>query len=581
MTLQTKSLSDTLPAMSSIRISMAQVNPTVGSISANTRKIISYIERAKKARAHIVVFPELAVTGYPPEDLLHKGSFIKSNLEGLARIAKSAKGITAVVGFVDRQDGDRLYNGAAILDRGRIVDIYHKHHLPNYSVFDEKRYFVSGSGGLVLNHPLGKLGIAICEDIWHEGGTVKAAIDGGAEIILNLNASPFYMGKFDERVKVIKRRALRDKSTIIYTNLVGGQDELVFDGRSFVMDPSGEITAQGKGFREELVTIDIPLSRKGKRKGRGGKAREVKVTGGVNIKRRAALPRRRNVSRLSDLDELYSTLILGTRDYFKKNSFKRALIGSSGGIDSALVTALAVDALGAEAITTVSMPSRYSARSSRTDAEELAENLGVKIIVIPIEDIFKCYLKTLKPNFKGMKQDITEENLQARIRGNLLMGLSNKFGSLVLTTGNKSEMSVGYSTLYGDMAGGFAIIKDMPKLLVYELSEYINEKAGRIIIPRSILTKAPTAELRRGQRDEDFLPPYEVLDPILKHYIEENMSAGEITALGYNKDTVQDVIKLVDRSEYKRRQSPPGIKVTPRGLGKDRRMPITNAFRSS
>ncbi len=545
--------------MKTIKIALAQINPTVGDIDGNALKICDYIQQAKKQGANIVAFPELAITGYPPEDLLLKPQFIKDNLNALNRIRAETKNIAVVVGFVDKKAGDgskrdSLYNAASIFHDGKLTDVYYKMYLPNYGVFDEYRYFKAGTTCPV--HTLGGVvvGINICEDIWHPEGPSKSQAAAGAEIILNINASPYHMGKLLLREEMISKRAAENKVAIAYLNTVGGQDELVFDGGSIVVDKTGRLIARGRQFEEEMIITDLVLN--GKSSG--------------------------HISPLvgSAEEEVYKALVLGTRDYVNKNGFKKAVIGLSGGVDSALVAAIAADALGKENVTGVFMPSLYTSKESREDSYELVENLGIKLIGIPITGVFESYKEALKTEFREMPEDITEENLQARIRGNILMAFSNKFGWLVLTTGNKSEMSVGYATLYGDMAGGFAVIKDVPKTLVYELCKWRNSKEGRALIPEKILWKEPTAELKADQKDTDTLPPYPALDPILKAYIEDDMNFEEITASGCETECVKKIIKMVDKSEYKRRQSPPGIKITPRAFGKDRRFPITNKYRS-
>jgi len=546
--------------MKKIRIALAQINPAVGDIEGNVRKICSYVRKAREKRAAIIVFPELAITGYPPEDLLLKPHFIDDNMEGLNKVVEKTKGITAVVGFVDRENGI-LYNAAAIIRNCKIIDVYHKVFLPNYGVFDEYRYFRAGGKPPVYKLAGITVGVNICEDIWYPEGPAKYQALAGAKLILNINASPYHMEKAHLREKMVAERALDNKVIIVYLNTVGGQDELVFDGGSFIADKSGEIILRAKQFVEEMVISDL-------------------VIGGANR------PDEKHLTAWASSveEEVYKALVLGAKDYVVKNDFKQVVIGLSGGIDSSLVAAIAVDAVGQENVTGIFMPSPYTSKESRDDAYSLAENLGIKIIEAPISNIFQVYSGNLRPHFTGLPEDQTEENLQARIRGNILMSFSNKFGWLVLTTGNKSEMSVGYATLYGDMAGGFAVIKDVPKTLVYKLCKWKNSGEGRAVIPENVLWKEPSAELRPNQKDTDALPPYPVLDPILTAYIEEDKSFEEILSLGCkagcSKEVVQKIIRLVDRSEYKRRQSPPGIKITPRAFGKDRRFPITNKYKS-
>ena len=565
---------------------MAQINPVVGDLSANARKILAYAEKAKARKADLVIFPELAVTGYPPEDLLLKPRFISDNLKSLDSIARKIRGITAVVGFVDRKV--EIYNAAAVVQNGRVAGVYHKMYLPNYGVFDEQRYFQAGGSPLnfVLNGVT--VGLNICEDIWYPEGPTRAQALAGAELIVNINASPYNTGKALVREEMLVTRALDNDCIIAYNNTVGGQDELVFDGRGLIIDASGEVLARGKAFEEDLIIEDLNMDTTATARLHDTRRREVLYksdAGGVREIALKAAPRKtrprlpkRAVTPLDSTDEVLKALVLGTRDYVVKNGFRHAVIGLSGGIDSSLVAAVAAKALGAKNLTGVFMPSMYSSAESRDDAVMLAKNLGIELLTVPISSTFESYLKMMKKPFAGTKKDTTEENLQARIRGNILMALSNKYGWLVLTTGNKSEMSVGYATLYGDMAGGFAVIKDLPKTLVYSVSRKVNENAGFPVIPERVLVKAPTAELRPHQTDQDTLPPYEVLDPVLKAYVEEDKSLEEITALGFKRALVKKVIRMVDKSEYKRRQAPPGIKITPRALGKDRRMPITNGY---
>jgi len=541
--------------MRGLRIGLAQINVTVGDFAANGDKIISVTDEARSLGVDLLVFPEMTVSGYPPEDMLLKPRFIRQNIKTLERVAARCLGITAVIGFVD--DGDTIYNAAAVCTDGQIAAKYHKIFLPNYGVFDEERYFAAGADCPV--YPLGdiKFGITICEDLWHEGGPAAAQAAAGAEIIVNLSASPYHFGKNRHREQVFGERAREGKTTVAFCNLVGGQDELVFDGASLILDQRGEVIARGKSFAEDLIIADLyPQA----------------TTAKPELPARAARPPEYPA-------EVYDALVLGTRDYVLKNGFSKVVIGLSGGIDSSLVAAVSVDALGAAAVTGVAMPSRYSTPGSLADAERLAENLSIKMLNLPFDGIFQAYLELLAPVFKGKAPDLTEENIQARIRGNLLMALSNKFGWLVLTTGNKSEMSTGYGTLYGDMAGGFAVIKDVSKTMVYELSRYCNQRAGRDIIPESVLSKEPSAELRPEQKDSDSLPPYEVLDPIITAYVEENKSVAEIIAMGMDEAAVRKTARLVNGSEFKRRQAPPGVKITPLAFGRDRRLPITNRFR--
>ncbi len=562
---------------------MAQINPTVGDLAGNRDRIIDHIRRAKKLGADLVAFPEMALTGYPPEDLLLKPQFIKDNLKTLREVRRATNGITAIVGFVDRDV--RLYNAAAVLHDGACPYIYHKILLPNYGVFDEYRYFRPGKRSPLLTLGGVKIGVNICEDIWFPEGPTRSQACAGAEVIVNINASPYHKQKGKERLRMLTERARQNNVVISYTNTVGGQDELVFDGQSMVLDGTGKLLAMGRQFEEELITLDLafpdrPSRRPDAAKPDLGSIDPVVLSGNGATKKKPLPPARTIEKPLILCEEVYRALVLGTRDYLGKNGFKTAVIGLSGGVDSSLVAAVAVAALGKENVVGVFMPSQYSSNESREDAYGLARNLGIRIIEVPIQDVFDTYLNTLRCQFARSKQDVTEENLQARIRGNLLMALSNKFGWIVLTTGNKSEMSAGYATLYGDMAGGFAVIKDVPKTMVYDICRCINRLAGTTIIPRRVMTKAPTAELRPNQKDSDSLPEYDVLDPILKAYVEDDREFAEMVKMGFDRRTVERVIRLVDRSEYKRRQAPPGVKITPRGLGKDRRFPITNRYRS-
>ncbi len=605
--------------MSRLRVALAQINPTVGAISKNSRKILSFIDKASRMDCDLVVFPELAITGYPPEDLLLKSRFITDNMKAIEDISRKVKGITALVGFVDRGRDGELYNSAAILHKGTIAGVCHKIHLPNYGVFDEQRYFKAGNLPMSFSLDGLKIGVGICEDLWFADGPARLQRLCGAHVIVNLNASPFDSGKLLRREELIGQRVRENKVAIIYNNLVGGQDELVFDGQGMVVDEHALVLARGKAFDEDLFVVDLDATGLKKTRRADKKERELLLTGlarsGVlnkvrlirlskedRKKDKVAIPERARGMKLAagevlpegrsfkevnnsqgleselELEDTLSALVLGTRDYAKKSGFKRCVIGLSGGIDSAIVAVIAAKALGAENVTGVFMPSRYSSKDSRVDAELIAKNLGIDYRDISITPTFNSYLQSLDRDFKGTESGVAEENLQARTRGNLIMALSNKFGWLVLTTGNKSEMAVGYATLYGDMAGGFAVIKDVPKLLVYRLSEYINIKAGSALIPERIITKPPTAELRPDQCDQDTLPPYEILDPILKAYVEDNQCVSEIVAMGFDRAVVKRIITMVDRSEYKRRQSPPGIKITTRAFGKDRRMPITNGY---
>ncbi|MGD0234298.1 MAG: NAD+ synthase [Syntrophorhabdales bacterium] len=555
-----------------IRIALAQINCTVGDLNGNCRKILEYAEKAEKYDADLVSFPELAVTGYPPEDLLLKPKFVEDNVAAVRELSRSIRNIVAVVGFVDK--GRRaVYNSAAVISAGEIKGVYHKMRLPNYAVFDEKRYFNSGKNPLVFLFGRHPFGVTICEDIWLPGGPTAVQARYGARFICNINASPYHAGKIKLREEIIRAQARNNGVIMSYTNLVGGQDELVFDGQSMVIDKDGTVLARAEAFKEDLLIVDIKLPLDATVR---STKRLVKVTEGP-LRQKKVPAEKRVAPPLKAAEEVYQALVLGLHDYVQKNGFKKVILGLSGGIDSALVAVLAADALGTENVMCVFMPSRFSSEASRVDAKELCENLNARFFEISIERIYDAYLETLSQVFSGLQPDITEENIQARIRGNIIMALSNKFGWLVLTTGNKSEMSVGYATLYGDMAGGFAVIKDVPKTLVYRVCRWRNS-LGRVI-PERVLTKAPTAELKPDQKDTDTLPPYETLDPILKAYVEEDEDPARIIRAGYDPETVNRVIKMVDMSEYKRRQSPPGIRITPKAFGKDRRVPITNKYK--
>lgn len=555
-----------------MRFAIGQINSTVGDFDGNARKMTDAIQKAKAFGAEMIAFPELALTGYPPEDLLLKSKFIEDNLERLDRLARSVNGIVTIVGFVDKCPSG-IYNAAAVIYNGKIKGIYHKMHLPNYGVFDEKRYFMAGTKASIFKYGDIIFGVNVCEDIWHRDGPAKAQALAGAKLIVNINASPYHVGKIKEREDVARNQARDNKAYLVYVNLVGGQDELVFDGQSMVIDDRGNVLARSEPFKEDVLIVDLDIP-----EGKVAKAppQAAFLADRPNALRKTPITRK-ETRPLETVAEVYQALVLGLRDYVSKNGFQKTVIGLSGGIDSALVSALAADALGKENVTGVFMPSRYSSQESADDAKKVAANLGMKFLTIGIEQIFKMYLMTLEPQFAGHDKNITEENLQARIRGNIVMALSNKFGWLVLTTGNKSEMSTGYATLYGDMAGGFAVIKDVPKTLVYKLARYRNS-IGKVM-PESILTKEPTAELKPNQKDSDTLPSYETLDQILKSYVEEDRGSSDIASLGFDKETVAEVISMVDRSEYKRRQAPPGIKITPKAFGRDRRMPITNKYK--
>jgi NAD+ synthase (glutamine-hydrolysing) len=569
-----------------MRVALAQINATVGDIAGNEAKVREHLARAREAGAQLALFPELAVTGYPPEDLLLKEHFLADARAALERIAADVQGIVALVGFPERADD--AYNAAAVLADGGVRAIYRKVNLPNYGVFDELRYFQRGPGGAILEVDGVKVGVTVCEDIWVPGPPMTDEALAGARLVLNISASPYQAGKGRLREQMIAQRARDSLAAVAFCALVGGQDELVFDGHSFVVDHEGEVIARAAQFAEELLVCDVDVESAGAARLRDTRARpaarevapEVADLGSFTTEgeSNAAAPGG-PVAELLDADaEVYAALVLGTRDYVRKSGFEHVVIGLSGGIDSTLVALIAVDALGPECVTCVTMPSPYSSSGTRDDARVLAENLGVELYELPIGEAMAGYDQLLSELFAGREPDITEENLQARIRGNLLMALSNKFGWLVLTTGNKSEMSVGYSTLYGDSAGGFAVIKDVPKLLVYRLVAERARRDPQSPVPETIVTRAPSAELRPDQRDQDSLPPYEVLDAILEGYVEEDLGREQLIARGLPAADVDRVIRLVDLSEYKRRQNPPGIKVTSKAFGRDRRVPIVNRY---
>ena len=569
-----------------MRVALAQINATVGDIPGNEAKVREQLARAREAGAQLALFPELAVTGYPPEDLLLKEHFLADARAAVERIAADAQGIVAVVGFPERADD--VYNAAAVLTDGGLQAIYRKVNLPNYGVFDELRYFQRGPGGAMIDVDGVKVGLTICEDIWVPGPPMTDEALAGARLVLNISASPYQAGKGRQREQMIAQRARDSLAAVAFCALVGGQDELVFDGHSFVVDHDGEVIARAPQFAEELLVCDIDVEAAGAARLRDTRtrpaAREMApvvadlgsfATAGRSDQAAPGGP----VADLLDADaEIYAALVLGTRDYVTKSGFQHVVIGLSGGIDSTLVALVAVDALGPDCVSCVTMPSPYSSQGTRDDARRLAESLGVELLELPIGEAMTGYDELLGDIFARREPDITEENLQARIRGNLLMALSNKFGWLVLTTGNKSEMSVGYSTLYGDSAGGFAVIKDVPKLLVYRLVAERARRDPESPVPESIVTRAPSAELRPDQRDQDSLPPYEVLDAILEGYVEEDLGREQLVARGLPETDVDRVIRLVDLSEYKRRQNPPGIKVTSKAFGRDRRMPIVNRY---
>lgn len=584
-----------------IRIALAQVNPTVGELDGNVRTVRRVAAAAKKAGAQIVAFPELMLSGYPPEDLLLKPQFLDDCSRALRAVAREAKGIVILVGAPEApsRKGGRPHNACHVLAGGAVAATYRKINLPNYGVFDEKRYFEPGENALVVNFGRAAIGISICEDIWvDDGPTAAQVVLGGARIIVNISASPYHRRKGPERERLMQRRARANGCWLCYLNLVGGQDELIFDGCSVIVAPDGRTIARGKQFEEDLLIADIDPEGAPRRSGSPRTSRPVAprlpspFTGAhkrveiVDLGPLPSIARKRPIrphrARLpGPVEEVYRALVLGTRDYVDKNGFSRVVLGMSGGVDSALVAAIAADALGARRVTGVTMPSGYTSRGTHRDAIAVCKNLGIEMIEIPIGPIYESYLESTRAALKRRPMDVTEENIQARIRGNLLMALSNKFGWLVLTTGNKSELAVGYCTLYGDMAGGFAVIKDVPKTLVYPLCRYRNALGRKSVIPNSILRRRPTAELAANQFDQDTLPPYPVLDRIIELYVERDMGFDEIVARGLPAAVVRKTIRMIDASEYKRRQGAPGIKITPKAFGRDRRLPITNRYRGT
>jgi NAD+ synthase (glutamine-hydrolysing) len=571
--------------MRALRIALVQINVTVGDMEGNAERIIRAISEAEEMGADIVALPELAITGYPPEDLLLKPEFIAANLRAIAKVAERVRTAVAICGFAERRDD--LFNAAALLHAGRLMASYHKVFLPTYAVFDEDRYFRAGTECPVFEIAGAAVGVSICEDIWYpDGPATRQALDGGAELLVNISASPYSMGRSEERARMLATRAADTCSFIAYANLVGGQDELVFDGQSMVFGPGGELIARAPAFQEALLIVDLDLDaafrqrlhdpRRRKREGEGEPPRTIITARPSDGK--PGLGPVKMPDPLSEEAEVYQALVTGTRDYVRKNGFQKVLIGLSGGVDSSLVACIAVDALGPEHVVGVAMPSRYTSEASRTDAQALARNLGMTLRTVSIEPAFAAYEEMLREQTRECAGTVAE-NLQARIRGNILMAISNAYGWLVLTTGNKSEMSTGYCTLYGDMAGGFAVIRDVPKTLVYRLAEHRNRRAGGEAIPRSVIEKPPSAELKPDQRDTDTLPPYDVLDAILRLYVEEDQPVADIVASGNDPEVVARVVHMVDASEYKRRQAPPGVRITHRALGRDRRLPITNRFR--
>ncbi len=562
---------------SALRIGLAQINPVVGDLAGNVELILDTYDRARAQGCDLVAFPELCISGYPPEDLVLKAGFVADNRVAVQRCAEHTSDCVAVIGFVDVDPQGRLFNAAAVCVGGAVCGTYNKQLLPNYGVFDEERYFSSGNdvtGSPTLFRIGGHLvGVTVCEDIWSATGPVCSQSQAGAVLNVNINASPYHRGKIGEREQMLSERARMNNCAIAYVNQVGGQDELVFDGGSMLFSPNGTLISRSPQFVDDILVadLDLPFSEP------SGEARVIDVTATCKVH---ASPVILTIApRCEDFEELYGALVTGVRDYVRKNSFTDVVIGLSGGVDSSLVAVLATDALGANHVHGVSMPSRYSSAGSQTDAALLATNLGIEMQTISIEPAFQAYLEMCAPSFANKPADLTEENLQSRVRGTTLMALSNKFGWMVLTTGNKSELAVGYFTLYGDSVGGYAVIKDLLKTTVYELCRHINRRQGRELIPEVVITKPPSAELRPDQRDDQSLPPYDVLDAILSLYVEGDHTAAEIIALGHNADLVRRVARLVDMNEYKRRQGPPGVRVTMKAFGKDRRLPITNLYR--
>src|SRR6266508_3885970 len=561
--------------MRRVRIALAQVNATVGAVEANARLVLDWMERARALGCDVVAFPELMLTGYPPEDLLFKPASIEANRKALADVAQQSRDITAVVGFVDKRDD--IFNAAAVLHDAAHVGTSHKQYLPNCGVFDENRYFQAGTESPVF--ALGETVIAanICEDIWYPTGPTTLQALAGAELVITINGSPYHAGKAQYREKMLATRAADDLVCLAFVNMVGGQDELIFDGQSFIFNERGERIARGRAFEEDLIVTDLDLDEVFRARLHDSRRRKEKLRTGAAVRRISLppLPQRERpklppheIAVLEPVEEVYQALVLGTRVYVRKNGFSHVVLGLSGGIDSSLVAAIACDALGPANVTGMTMPSPFSSAGTRRDATRLARSLGIEFLKLPITGVFKAYRRALAKPFKGLKEDVTEENLQARIRGNYLMALSNKFGWLVLTTGNKSEM-----------AAGFAVIKDVPKTLVYQIAEHANRRAGRELIPRPVFERPPSAELRLNQTDQDTLPPYPVLDAILEAYVEGDQGVADIVARGFDPHIVKKVISMVDRNEYKRRQGPIGIKITPRAFGRDWRLPIVNRFR--
>ena len=564
-----------------LRIAMAQINSSVGDFEGNKRKIIDCIDQAKSIKADIIAFPELAITGYPPQDLLFNTKFIETNLEVLDGIVTESNDITSIIGFVDKDQNDNIYNSAAIISDKTLQGVYHKMHLPNYGVFDEKRYFSKGSKTKLIVLGKTKIGVSICEDIWHPNGPILEQALQGAQLSININGSPYHAGKKKVRENLLKSHSINHQLFIGYINMVGGQDELVFDGNSMLLNPNGEIIAQANQFEEDLVFTDLKINEPKLEREKPLVTQHVineSIQLSDDLTQNKPVLQRNFPVQYDQIGEIYAALVLGTKDYVHKCGFKKVIVALSGGIDSSLVTTIAVDALGVQNVTAVSLPSKYSSQSSIDDAELLSRNLGITLHNIPINSSVNVFDKTLESYLENIEDDLTNQNVQSRIRGLIMMALSNNSGALVLATGNKSEMAVGYATIYGDMAGGYAVIKDVPKTLVYKLASYRNS-INEPLIPSSVLLKAPSAELKPNQKDQDYLPEYDVLDEILKEYIENENSPEEISEKGFPLELVEKIIKMVDQSEYKRQQAAPGIKITSKNFGRDRRMPISNRFR--
>ncbi|MBI5523964.1 MAG: NAD+ synthase [Desulfarculus sp.] len=563
--------------MPTLRIALAQINPVVGDFAANAALIAGFLRQAWQGGAHLAVFPELCLCGYPPEDLLLKPRFLADTRQALAQVAQATQGITAVVGYAEEDQG-QVYNSAALLHDGAWLASYRKTELPNYGVFDEKRYFTPGQGGLLLDLGGVRILLSICEDLWVPGSdSQRAALANQAQVTINISASPFHAGKLELRRQIVSDFARRTGTLVCYANLLGGQDELVFDGGSLIIDPQGGLLACARRFEQDLMLCDLDLPEAGGLPQPKAPDRLLCLPAPPAPAGPSAPPACAPEMGLEE--EVYRALVLGTGDYVRKNGFKKVVLGLSGGIDSSLVAAVAAQALGRDNVVGVTMPSQFTSKETRSDAEVMAANLGIRLITVPIKAILAVYLAELEEAFGPGPRGVEVENLQARIRGNTLMALSNRFGWLVLTTGNKSETAVGYCTLYGDMAGGFAVIKDVPKTLVYQLAAHVNAQAGHELIPQSVIDRPPSAELRPDQKDEDSLPPYAVLDPILTAYVEQDKALDEIAALGFEPGVVREIVRLVDLNEYKRRQAPPGVKITPKAFGRDRRLPITNHYR--